>query len=235
MIQYGKTKIALLIGAVFVAALLAACSKGKDDMALVEEGEFTVGSDTGEADEKPARKVFVKSFYIDKYEVANGAYKKFVEAQKHRQPKDWEAYGLPEDALKYPVVFVSYKDAESYCKWAGKRLPTEDEWEKAARGADGRTYPWGSGFDKNNANTSLSGVIGTTRVGQYETGKSPYGAYDMAGNVWEWTTSDFNDRTKVVRGGSWGLTHRFATTYFRGAYNPDTAVNNLGFRCALDN
>ena len=224
-------KKSLIIFAAMFA--LFACAKGGPDMAFVPEGEFQMGSPLGTKDEL-SEKVFVKAFYIDKHEVTNGRYKAFVDASKRQRPKDWDAYGYSEERKDYPVVLVSFDDAVEFCKWDGKRLPIEEEWEKAARGTDGRIYPWGNAFDKDKANTSLSGVIGVTKAGRYEAGKSPYGVYDMAGNVWEWTGTDFDERGKAVRGGSWGLTHRFATTFSRVGYIPVTKINNLGFRCVKD-
>jgi len=213
---------------ILVVLAVAACSRGvPEDMVLVPAGEFIMGAGGTE-------KVFLKAFYMDRYEVTNARYREFVAETGRKEPRDWIVYGYSEEKKKHPVVFVSYDDARAYCEWAGKRLPTEAEWEKAARGTDGRRYPWGDEFSGDRANTSLSGIVGTTPVGRYETGKSPYGIYDMAGNVWEWTSSDFDEKTKVVRGGSWGLTHRFAQTFFRVGYSPRTTINNLGFRCAKD-
>ena len=107
---------------------------------------------------------------MDKYEVTNARYKAFVDATKRERPKDWDVYGYGEDRKDNPVVLVNYEDASEFCKWEGKRLPIEEEWEKAARGTDGRTYPWGNEFDKDKANTSLSGIVGVTKAGRYETG-----------------------------------------------------------------
>lgn len=227
--RYLLVMIALLIG-----VSVAGCGSGSEGMALVEEGEFAMGSDASEADEGPMRVVFVDSFYMDITETSNGEYKVFTEKTKHKLPKNWRIYGYKEAKADHPVTFVSRADAESYCAWKGKRLPTEIEWEKAARGVDGFVYPWGNKFNRTNANTSLSGIIGTTSVGKYETGKSPYGMLDMAGNVWEWTVSDYNEKTATVRGGSWGLSHRFARTFTRLGYNPESKVNNIGFRCVKD-
>ena len=203
-------------------------------MALVPSGEFIMGSDKSSPDEGPERRVNLRAFAMDFTEVTRADYKRFVKEADHRRPKDWVLYGWREELADHPVVFVSLGDARSYCKWAGKRLPTEDEWEKAARGIGGNIYPWGSDFDPARANTSLTGIVGTTQVKDFEEGKSPYGLYDMAGNVWEWTDSDFSETSKVVRGGSWGLTHRFARAFTRIGYAPDTRTNNLGFRCARD-
>jgi formylglycine-generating enzyme required for sulfatase activity len=225
---------------VFVVALLVVgCGsappssvKVASEMALVPAGEFVYG--TGEDE----RKMTLGSFYIDIYEVTNKKYKDFVTATKRREPRGWFIYGYKKDEADHPMTLVNYKDAQDYCEWAGGRLPTEQEWERAARGIDGRRYPWGDDWDKELANTSLSAIVGTTPVGSYPKGKSPVGAFDMAGNLWEWTSSDFTEssqvvaKTKVVRGGSWGLTHRFASTYFSVGYNPTTVINNIGFRCA---
>ena len=199
-------------------------------MALVPEGEFTMG-ETGNGSEK---KVFLKAFYIDKFEVTNGEYRQFVDKTRYREPRDWALLGYREDRKEYPVVYVNFEDATEYCKWSGKRLPTEEEWEKAARGTDGQIYPWGNEFDRGKANTSLSGIVGTVRVGSYKGGKSPYGLYDVAGNVWEWTSSNYNEKSKTVKGGSWGLSHKLAKAFARTGYDQNTRINNLGFRCAKD-
>ncbi len=224
---YIELSIALLI------CILISCSKLPEDMVLIPGGEFIMGSNK-EKDEGPERRVFLKPFYIDKFEITNANYKQFVKETKHREPKDWMIYGYREDKKDHPVVFVSLGDATEYCKWMKKRLPIEEEWEKAARGPDGSIYPWGNKFEQERANTSLSGIVGTTKAGLYKGGSSPYGVYDMAGNVWEWTDSDYIEKTKVVKGGSWGLSHRFARTFTRIGYKPDTKINNLGFRCAKD-
>lgn len=226
-------KISLLIWLLGILTL-SGCGKPPENMALVAEGDFIMGSNIGEQDERPEKKVFLKAFYMDRFEVTNQAYRKFVAETKHREPKNWAVYGYREEEKDMPAIFVDYNDALEYCKWASKRLPTEEEWEKAARGVDGRTYPWGNEFDSSRANTSLSGMVGTIKVGVYENGKSPYGIYDMAGNVWEWTSSNYDEERKVVRGGSWGLSHRFARTFTRTGYKPTARINNLGFRCAKD-
>ena len=134
--------------------------------------------------------------------------------QKWAQPYNWDrqARTFPPDKADHPVVLVSWHDAQAYAEWAGKRLPTEEEWEKAARGTDGREYPWGNEFDKERCNTRESGIGGTTSVGQFSPqGDSPYGCVDMVGNVWEWTASDWSSKskTKVLRG--WSAPRPFAT------------------------
>jgi len=213
---------------------LSGCNRLHKDMALVPEGEFIMGSNMGEQDEGPERKLSLNAFYIDIFEVTNEQYRQFIKQTKHREPIDWMVYGYPENKKDHPIVFVSFDDASEYCKWQGKRLPTKEEWEKAARGTDGRIYTWGNEFDSSKTNTSLSGIVGTTKIGAYENGKSPYGLYAMAGNVWEWTNSDYDEKRKVVKGGSWGLSHRFAQTFIRIGYKPNTRINNLGFRCAKE-
>ncbi len=226
-----------IVRSVFILLLCVAvfsCSKVPESMVFIEEGDFIMGVDGGETDEGPKRTIALRAFYIDKFEVTNAEYKEFIKATKRSQPKQWVLNGYREDMASHPVIFVSFDEASEYCGRIGKRLPTEDEWEKAARGTDGRVYPWGDDFGKGKANTSLSGVVGTALVGSYPEGVSPYGLMDMAGNVWEWTSSDFSDKLKVVRGGSWGLTHRFARTFSRVGYSTQSKINNLGFRCAKD-
>jgi formylglycine-generating enzyme required for sulfatase activity len=222
-------------------------------MVSIPAGEFMMGSEDGDADERPAHKVTVDGFSIDVYEVTVGEYGDFLRSGGGHVPPDWNKM----NHMKYhkrPVMGVDWADAAAYCKSVGKRLPTEAEWEKAARGTDGRVYPWG-----NDPPTSLHGNYGKygtndlealLPVGSLEKGKSPYGVYDMAGNVWEWV-SDWYDTDyyknspqqnpeglptggfKVIRGGAWNSSAknlRSSDRYwdppsFRSLYLP-------GFRCA---
>lgn len=223
-----------------------------DEMVYIPAGEFIMGSDDWWPKSQPEHKRYLKAFYIDKYEVTNGRYKRFIDATGRTPPAHWIDGKIPEGREKHPVVFVSWFDANNFCRWEGKRLPTEAEWEKAARGTDGRTFPWGNEFDAKKGNMPQLGVGDTMPVGSFPEGKSPYGVYDMAGNVFEWTASwfkphpgnthpdeNYGEKYKVLKGGSWydctyykcGIS---APTYNRIFFNPLTMNNNFGFRCAKD-
>ena len=264
------------------------------DMVLIPAGEFLMGSPEGEGafDEHPQRRVYLDAYYIDKYEVTNELFKKFVETtwyvtdvERKKYGEVWNPKGgmyslynfggvswrspnawiFPNgstlwhpDAWKHylmnhPVVQVSWNDAQAYATWAGKRLPTEAEWEKAARGTDGRRWPWGNVF-----NIDIEGVIVHANiagdyllpVGSFPTGVSTYGVHDMAGNVEEWTSDWYapdyyihspqnnpkgpdNGIARVLRGGSWRhqkIHHVLSTN--RSYQVPDYSSNFIGFRCA---
>ena len=224
------------------------------EMVLIPAGDFTMGSNRGEADEQPVHIVSLDAFYIDKYEVTNKLYKECADAGKCEPPK--QIYFFAESPNKiyygvsqydnYPVIFVDWNMAKSYCEWRGARLPTEAEWEKAARGADGNTYPWGKDLDCQKAN--YQGCVNrTSEVGVYPQGVSPYGVYDMTGNVWEWVSDWYSNnyysispgnnplgpstgQSRVLRGGSWP---RFdITAYHRNKFAPDYNTFDIGFRCA---
>ena len=163
----------------------------KDSMVLIPAGEFQMGSNDGEPDEKPVHTVYVDAFYMDVTEVTNVQYKKFVDANPQWKKshisdgdylKHWNGNRYPTGKGNHPVVYVSWYSAMAYAAWAGKRLPTEAEWEKAARGRlVGKKYPWGDLIDFSKANYDS---MGTTTVGSYPPNR--YGLYDMGGNVWEW-------------------------------------------------
>jgi formylglycine-generating enzyme required for sulfatase activity len=244
----------------------------RGEMVFIPAGEFWMGIDKydlkwivqkigGEKrfhrNESPRRKEQVAAFYMDKYEVTNAQYKKFVEATgREVLPDDWENGTYPPGKADFPVTYVTWYDANDYCKWAGKRLPTEKEWEKAARwgpdkkmGQDDSTlYPWGNRFNRNNANTASGSRDHTTITGQYEKGKSAYGIYDMSGNVKEWTADWYQDypgstykdefaageEVKVARGGSFLERPYECLATCRYKYSPGTAYDDLGFRCAKD-
>jgi formylglycine-generating enzyme required for sulfatase activity len=160
--------------------------KEDGEMVLVPGGEFTMGSDNWWPKSQPEHKRTIKAFYIDKYEVTNRRYKKFVDATGHQAPRHWTEGRIPAGREDHPVVYLTWNDADAFCHWEGKRLPHEYEWEKAARGEDARTFPWGDKFSRYKANTPQLGNEDTMPVGSFDNGVSPYGAYDMAGNVWEW-------------------------------------------------
>jgi formylglycine-generating enzyme required for sulfatase activity len=231
-------------------------------MVLIPAGPAVVGNNgreitegKGNLDETPEHEVHVEAFRIDRYEVTNARYKRFTDATGHRLPRHWKDGRIPEGKENHPVVYVSWFDADAFCRWEGKRLPNELEWEKAARGPEGWVFPWGNRFGLDKANTpqrwaSLKEDGGTMPVGSFEAGKSYYGAYDMAGNVWEWTDSwyqpypgnqfpntFYGHKNRVLRGGSWydclsygcGLS---APSYNRSRFTPKIRNNSFGFRCA---
>ncbi len=224
-------------------------------MTLIPAGVFIMGTDTRLPDEGPQHMVTLSAYYIDEYEVTNLQYKKFNDATNGRSPVHWRNRTFPEGKADHPVVYVTWNNANDYCHWAGKRLPTDQEWEKAARGTNGRLFPWGDEFDTSKANTPLRwkeiGSFGdTTPVGSFEKGKSPYGLYDVSGNVWEWTDSwykaypgnktkseSYGERYKTLKGGSWfdcsfykcGIS---APVFNRAFFAKKVKNDSFGFRCA---
>lgn len=243
-------------------------------MVRVPGGEFTMGTNVEQAAtlaskfgiqtsalnmEAPQSSLPLGEFWIDQMPVTNAEYKKFLDANAdHPVPFvddplarsfNWDerARIFPASRGAYPVVLVSWYDAGAYCKWAGKRLPTEAEWEKAARGTDARLYPWGNAWDATKANTAESRIGDATPVGQFTTGSSPYGALDMVGNVWQWTSSldkpypyqptdgreDLQAQgLRVVRGGAWLFGAAITRTSMRNAFEPNDVSLSIGFRCA---
>jgi iron(II)-dependent oxidoreductase len=163
-----------------------------DSMVTIPAGKFLMGTNLKNADaaSHPQHVVELAEFRIDKYLVTNAQYARFIAATGHRPPLDWKNGKIPTGALQYPVTMVNWYDASAYAHWTGKRLPTEAEWEKAARGTDGRRWPWGNEMDPARLNTYYN-VGSATNVTTYNNGVSPYGVYDMAGNVDEWVEDDF--------------------------------------------
>jgi len=214
-------------------------------MILVPAGDFWIGSDKL-PNEKPKRRVFLKDFYIDKFEVTNQQYFRFCGETGRQLPIHLHEGKIPAGRENHPVNHINFFDAESYCTWAGRRLPAEDEWEKAARGFDGRAYPWGNGWDQNLSNNRTSPYEDTLPVGSIPRGASPYGVMDMAGNIWEWTSSwyksypaaemqfDETGKTRVTRGGAYFYSIELLRTSYRHPLPPEDKSEYNGFRCAVD-
>jgi formylglycine-generating enzyme required for sulfatase activity len=222
-------------------------------MVSVPAGEFFMGCNKKVdkacfENEKPGRTVVLDAFAIDTYEVTVASYRRCVGAGKCTVPNTGGSCNWSDpDHVQHPINCVNWTQADEYCRWVGKRLPTEAEWEKATRGTDGRVYPWGNGWEASKANVDSSN--GTVPVGSYPAGISPYGAHDMTGNVWEWTADWYTDdyhkngptqnpkgpeqgAFRSVRGGSWGYHPRDVRASSRGRYTPGVRLGSLGFRCA---
>lgn len=217
----------------------------EEAMVTVEKGPFLFG------EEKDQREI-PYDFQIDIYPITNEQFSPFVESGGYSDQELWSADGwswkvgkkiiwprywkdAQLNASDHPVVGISWYEADAYARWAGKRLPTEEEWEKAARGTDGRVYPWGNEFAMDKSNSLESGSEGTTPVTKYVNGLSPYGCYDMVGNVREWTNSwsDVRKRFRVLsRGGSWYDRAKFLGSSHPNCKSPTYRTNIVGFRCA---
>lgn len=252
---------------VFIMSLTvhAGEKKPKDGMVFIPGGEFLMGSSPEEVravkekygkrdlyknypfeQEEPKRNIFVDSFYIDRHEVTNREYARFIKATGHMPPRTWSGGMYAGGKGDYPVLFVSQIDAMEYAKWAGKRLPTEQEWEKAARGSLGLVFPWGNEFDPYKAATAESDLrlivgalcnVNSANTVELAPGDvSPYGVRDMAGNVREWTSTILPGPTPmaVIKGGSWVDISVNARAAHR-EYVPKSAISHIiGFRCVKD-
>ena len=233
-----------------------AAAQGDDSpTAVIPAGEFWMGVDgmIGLEDEKPRHKVWLDSYSMDLYEVTVARYARFLAATHRELPSYWETVKRAEHGER-PVIGVTWDDAEAFCTWARKRLPTEAEWEKAARGTDERPYPWGNMKPTPDlANYALGARFSYSQVlmpvGKYDKAKSPYGLFDMGGNVWEWTQDWYDGayyekspeknpagpeqgQFKVLRGGSWSDMAKYMLTYGRFKLLPTTRNSYTGFRCA---
>lgn len=221
----------------------------------IPAGEFAMGLDGMQAleDERPKHQVWLPAFFIDLYEVTTGQYAVFLAATNRDSPWQWDTVVLSQHHDR-PVIGVDWSDADAYCRWKGKRLPTEAEWEKSARGTDGRLYPWGNWVpSKDLANFASGARFSYSQVlmpaQSYERGKSPYGLYHMAGNVWEWVQDWYGadyykvspeqnpqgpeqGQFKVLRGGSWSDLPKYLLTYGRFKLTSGTKNSYTGFRCA---
>ncbi len=232
----------------------------KVELILVPAGTFTMGSHRRAADEKPAHKVYLDAYYIGKYEVTNAEYHEFwlENGSAKNTPEDFthlphigEWPARAQQLPNYPVVGLSWHAAQAYAKWKGMRLPTEAEWEKAARGYTDRTWPWGNAIEPHaNTDADNDGYQNQLApVGRFPAGKSYYGAMDMAGNVWEWTADWYSDvyyfqspkqnpkgpdvgSWRVIRGGSWIDTLTRCSTTFRFYLYPSLKNSFVGFRLA---
>ncbi len=248
--------------------ITAGCQRAKPGMVWIAGGPFLMGTDEVDEqeraleygltkpwfeDEQPARTVELPGFYIDRNEVTNAEFAAFIAATGARRPDTWPSPTAPAGVEQWPVTSVNWYQAKDYCEWTKKRLPTEAEWEKAARGADGRRYPWGNDFDRRQAHVMAQSL---QPVGGFSQG--PFGVNDLIGNAWEWTAdwylpypgssstlADFGQKFKVVRGKSWtlGFGHQEADAMqailahqsrsgFRLYFDPIFGFNDLGFRCA---
>jgi formylglycine-generating enzyme required for sulfatase activity len=220
-------------------------------MVLIPAGEFSMGSENSSPAQKPVHQVYLDDYYLDKYEVTNIRYSGCVMVGKCKRPTNDIEFSDPTLA-DYPVVFVDWSMAQTYCYWRGGRLPSEAEWEKAARGTDGRIYPWGNNWIFDCVPANFGGCNDSAKpVGSYPAGVSPYGIFEMAGNVWEWTgdwyaenyyasllplsTNPTGPKTgfeRVVRGGSWISFHAYLENPNRDKFDPIRAIATIGFRCA---
>jgi sulfatase modifying factor 1 len=232
--------------------------KDGSTLVLVPAGDFLMGGDAGFPNERPVHRVRLDAFYIGKGPVTNTQYEQFVQETGHRVPhlddpraarENWDVrrQTYPPGRRDHPVVVVSWRDAVAYCAWAGGRLPTEAEWEKAARGGlEGKLYPWGDAADPGRAN--YDSPAGTTPVGSYP--PNGYGLHDMAGNVWEWVADWYDAKyyasspaanppgpaqgsVRVLRGGAWLLFAHFCRVAYRFRNSPDFRFPLVGFRLAV--
>jgi sulfatase modifying factor 1 len=235
-------------------------------MVLIPAGPFPMGVPLGDRDggrdEYPRHEVYLDAYMIDTYEVTNGRYLEFVKATGHRVPQNpinptrnlWEGDRITESIADRPVVNVDWADADAYCRWTGKRLPTEAEWEKAAKGNHDWRFPWGNIEPTTkhlNYNQRWIGEKTLMPVGSYEAGKSPYGLYDMAGNVWEWVQDWYDPRyyekspknnpkgpetgtKRVLRGSGWQNETPTVRIFTRVDSDPAVRNESTGFRCARD-
>ena len=225
-----------------------------EEMVLIPAGSFVRGTNAGGFDEQPERVIHLNAFSIDRYEITNSHYQAFVSATNHRPPGPPSRYAknmVRMRGLNQPVVYVSWEDADAYCRWKGRRLPTEAEWEKAMRGTDGRLWPWGDAQDLNAANWARvdDGFEVTAPVGSMKSDVSPFGVVDGAGNVMEWVADWYAEDSyrdpiednplgpehglfKVMRGGAYTSTGTDVRITSRSKMVPDFRDETIGFRCA---
>ena len=213
-----------------------------ENMIFIAGGKFQMGRAGGDEYETPVHAVTVSPFFIARTEVTNQEYQRFVTETGRKAPTHWPNGKFPANEANLPVVNVSWDDANDFAKWAGKRLPTEAEWEFAARGAESRLYPWGNAWNPASANAGRENGGRISEVGRFTAGASPFGVLDMCGNVWEWTSSSLLSYAdgkvmapgKVIRGGAFNVPSERATTTYRGVLPPERLGDKTGFRLARD-
>jgi len=235
------------------------------EMVLIPAGEFIMGTDKIDhekthlkigavkplfLDQHPSRKIHLDSYYIDKYEVTNEEYKKFLDSSGYDElPGHWEDGTYKEGTGRYPVTHVTWREALTYALWAKKKIPTEAHWEKAARGTDGRIYPWGDVYEKGKSNMDIDGAKELVEVGMYPEDISPYKVYDLGGNVMEWTMDwyqpypnstyknpRYGKMLKVLRGNAFQKAGHYFLEAYRYSFSrteadPNDYFENVGFRC----
>ncbi|MEW6545223.1 MAG: SUMF1/EgtB/PvdO family nonheme iron enzyme [Nitrospirota bacterium] len=226
----------------------------EEEMVMIPAGPFVRGTQAGGYDEQPERAIYLDVYSIDRYEVTNAQYQAFVAATGHRKAGPPSRYAKNLSRMRgvnQPVVYVSWEDADEYCRWKGRRLPTEAEWEKAMRGTDGRLWPWGNEFDPiaSNVGSSRDGFEATSPVGSFKRDVSPFGAADGAGNVMEWVADWYGEDAyrdpaeknpkgpehgvfKVLRGGGYTTHGTDVRITSRSKMVPDFRDETIGFRCA---
>lgn len=249
---YGLPVVLLLIALITAGLMYGVGVLGgstSDDMVTIPAGEYVSGMDVADVPEGlmnyrgwekttqgGRRRIFLPEFSIDRYEVTNAQYAEFVKATGHAPPEHWNGTQPAVGKEKHPVVNVSFSDAMAFANWAGKRLPTADEWEKAARGVDGNIYPWGRSFENHITNTDGSGIEETCPVDAFPLDRSPFGVIGMGGNASEWTSSTEvggSDSVRVICGGSWydwgGVV---SVASFRRFFDTSGKRPDVSFRCA---
>ena len=264
----------LFISLFILNGCVSLISHGKDNMVLIPEGVFTMGykinnkNEWGDTDEEPVHKVFLKSYYLDRLEVSASQFSNFLNLNLKKASlyfqtgsgvtikKVGRLYSPRAGLNNYPANRVSWYGADAYCRWVNKRLPTEAEWEKSARGIDGRIFPWGDEFPTNDKVTfrrkfNKIGFKALEMVDSMPNGRSPYGVHHMAGNAWEWVSDWYEDIyyekspfenpkgpdsgvSKVLRGGNWYYKAYYMRTTYRFNEKPGVFKNWQGFRCAKD-